>query len=282
MYEFSVSSTEPSNAIRSPRFPILESGNVSFPKGKYIIECVPSDDRCSFIITHRIEGAPLISRLLEENKAIYVCAVSSPKSSYRKTYTSETEEHCIPWNSDDLGEPPILTPMIVSTVPDSDLRLNAKRDGVHQIWDNQTITLRKGSRLALGTLIRFGSSSILQLLTLNPDQELGPGEFYVDAQTEEDFRFLVRLNPKLHSFLQKKGSVRSHIMTNIVTACFALLQRESISDDDGGEVSFRNLDILADHLKQKNLSHWSEPDFRPEEVATKLYPHDIPEQSEDE
>lgn len=282
MYQFSVSSTEPSNAIRSPRFPILESGNISFPKGKYIIECVPGDDKCSFIITHRIEGAPLISRLLQENKAIYVCAVSSPKSSYRKTYTSKTEEQCISWNSDDLGEPPILTPMIVSTVPDRDLRLNAKKDGVHQIWDNQTITLRKGSRLALGTLIRFGSSSILQLLTLNPDQELGPGEFYVGAQTEEDFRFLVRLNPKLHSFLQKKGSVRSHIMTNIVTACFAFLQREFKNDDDGGESSSRNLDILADHLKQKNLSHWSEPDFRPEEVATKLYPHDIPDQSEDE
>lgn len=280
MYKFSVSAAESSNAIRSPRFPVLESGNISFPKGRYTIECVRGHDECSYIIRHRIEGAPLILRLLEEKKAVYVCTVSSPKSSYRETYQSETEEQCICWNNDDFGEPPLLTPMIVSIIPEYEIRLNSEKDGVNRIWHDQLVTFKKGSRLALGKLIRFGASSILQLLILHPDKALGTGEFYVGAQTEGEFRFLVYLNSQLHSFLQKKDSVRSHIMTNIVTACFALLQRDFGSGEDGEELH-PTLKILASYLKKKNICHWSEDEFRPEEAATKLYPHNIQERSED-
>ena len=284
---FSVSSADPSNAIRSPRFPVLESGNSSFPNGKYTVELEPCDDRCSYRITHKIEGAPLISRLLEDNKAKYVCTVSSPISSYRKTHLSDSPEQTVGWNQDDLGEPPLLTPMIVCYVPEKeDIRLDAGRDGVNEIWHEQVITLLKGSRIALGSLIRFRSSSILQLLRLTIDEDLGDGQFSVDAETASDFRFQVKLSPKLHSFLQKKSVTRENIMTNVVTACLALLQRDTAfwedkNQDDEGEF-YRSLDIFADHLRENNLPHWSDPDFQPEVVATKLYPHSIPEQPDDE
>jgi len=38
---------------------MLETGNLSFPRGRYLLEFVPGKDRCSYLITHRIEGAEL-------------------------------------------------------------------------------------------------------------------------------------------------------------------------------------------------------------------------------
>lgn len=267
-----------SNAIRSHGFPVLEAGNISFPNGRYTLEFEPGNDRSSFVLRHRIDGAPLISRLLDEGKARYVCAVSSPISSYRRTHVSETESQRVQWNESDLGEPPLFTAMIVS-LSECSLELSAQRDGVHEIWDQQTVSLQRGSRLALGHVVQL-RSSILQLLTLHADEDLGEGEFYVDALTEQGFQFRVRINPDLHQFLKvpRNDGIREHVMTHIVSACLSLLKRDfhGDSEDEGGWKSHRNLRALADYLESRDLPHWSDEEFRPEQVATKLYPHSIP------
>ena len=279
MTEIIIVAQSTSNAIRSHGFPVLEAGNISFPNGKYVLNFEPGNDRSSFVLKHRVEGAPLISRLLNEDKARYVCAVSSPISSYRHTHISKTASQRIRWDENDLGEPPLFTPMIVS-VASCKLRLSEKRDGVHEIWDDQLVTIEKGSRLSLGQVVQL-RSSILQLLALRPDINLRDGEFYVAATSEHGFQFEVHLNQKLHTFLQfkREEGIREHIMTHIVTACLALLQRDlsDDNDDDGGWQSHRNLLAFADHLENKGLPHWSDEDFRPEETATKLHPHVLPQ-----
>ena len=278
MTEIVVESGCPSNAIRSHEIPVLEAGNISYPNGRYALEFEPGADRTSFAVRHRVESAPLISRLLAASKAFYVCAVSSPISSYRRTHLSEDESHEIRWDVNDLGEPPLFTPMIVSAVS-CELVLNQEKDGVHEIWDRQRIRLEKGSRLARGPVVQL-RSSILHLLSLHEKTDLGDGELYVDALTEQGFQFLVNLSSDLHSFLQapRKDGIREHVLTHIVSACLSLLQREfsADSDDQGGWKSHRNLCAFADHLESKGLPHWSEDDFRPEWVATKLNPHHIP------
>lgn len=267
-----------SNAIRSHSFPVLEAGNISFPKGRYILNFEPSSDRASFVLKHRIVGAPLISRLLKEDQARYVCAVSSPISSYRITHESRTAFQTIGWKESDLGEPPLFTPMIVS-VASFTLRLQEKWDGVHRIWNDQVVKIEKGNRLALGHVVQL-RSSILQLLSLHATKDLEDGEFYVDAETEHGFQFRVNLNPRLHSFLQYASGdgIREHIMTHIVTACLALLKRDFGEDDEdeGGWRSHRNLRAFSDFLQDRDLPHWSDDEFRPELVATKLYPHGLP------
>ena len=273
-----------SNAIRSHSFPVLEAGNISFPNGRYTLEFEPGSDQTSFVLRHRIDGAPLISRLLDEGKARYVCAVSSPISSYRRTHVSRTASQRIEWDEQDLGEPPLFTPMIVS-VESCSLLLKEQQDGVHGIWDEQVVNITTGSRLALGHVVQL-RSSILQLLSLHANNDLGDGEFYVDAETEQGFQFRVSLNPDLHAFLQFAGKegVRGHIMTHIVASCLALLQREfhEDSEDEGGWRSHRNLRAFEGFLKSRNLPHWSDDEFRPEWVATKLYPHALPEKPEEE
>ena len=267
-----------SNAIRSHGFPVLEAGNISFPNGRYTLEFEPGNDRSSFVVRHRIDGAPLISRLLDEGKALYACAVSSPISSYRRTHVSETESQRVQWDDSDLGEPPLFTPMIVS-LSECSLVLSAQRDGVHDIWDQQTVSLQRGSRLALGHVVQL-QSSILQLLTLYADKDLGEGEFYVDALTEQGFQFRVSISPDLHQFLKvpRNDGIRGHVMTHIVSACLSLLKRDfhADSEDEGGWKSHRNLRALADYLQSRDLPHWSDEEFRPEQVATTLYPHAIP------
>ncbi len=265
----------PSNAVRSHDHPVLESGNLSFPGGRYLLDFLPQENRSSFVITHRIEGAALIKRMLEAGQARYACVVSSPISSYRRTHLSSEARHQVGWNSDDLGDPPLFTPMILCVEPQT-ITIDADRDGVHRIWHKQRIDVRKGSRLALGSVFQL-QSSILQLLSLEEDTHLGEGQFFVDVG-EEPFRFRIKLSTELHKFLRfRKDPIRNHIMTHIVTACFALLQKEYASDDgDTGWQSFGNLRALADHLQHEGHVDWSDQEFHPERVATALYPHKLP------
>lgn len=265
----------PSNAIRAHEHPVLEPGNLSFPIGRYELELLLGEDRSSFVVTHRIEGAPLIVRLLESGRARYACIVSSPISSYRRTHVSEVARQEVRWDVDQLGEPPLFTPMIVCAEKE-ELTLSASRDGVHGVWDGQKIVLHRGSRLALGDVIHL-ESSILHLLYLREDPGLKDGQFVVDIESEP-FRFRVNVGTKLHRYLHyHQGENRSNIMTHIVTACLARLQKDYDEDDgDAGWQSHRNLRAFADYLTDKGLANWTDSEFRPEQVATALYPHVMP------
>jgi len=144
----------PSNAIRSHDHPMLESGNLSFPEGRYLLNFLPGEDRSSYVVEHRIEGAALIERLLGAGQARYACIVSSPISSYRRTHLSSEARHKVGWNSDDLGESPLFTPMILC-VESQTITVDSDRDGVDRLWNKQQINLRRGSRLALGSVIQL-------------------------------------------------------------------------------------------------------------------------------
>lgn len=274
---YSVDAAAPaaSNAVRSHDHPILESGNLSYPSGRYVLDFRRGEDSASCVIEHRIEGAALIEQLLAHGQARYACVVSAPISSYRRTHLSDEARQIVDWLGDDLGDPPLFTPMIVCVAPHS-VTLDADRDGVHPIWNKQRIQLPKGARLALGSVIQL-QASVLQLLALQEDEHLAEGQFVVDVN-EEPFRFQVRLSTKLHRFLRfPQHQIRNHIMTHVVTACLARLQRD-YADDDGetGWQSFRSLEALAEYLERNGHGHWADSEFRPEQVATALYPHVLP------
>ena len=271
-----------SNAIRAHRYPVLEAGNLSYPDGQYTVEFIPGSDRASFTLKHQIENAPLIVRLLKQKHAKYVCTVSSPISAYRRTHVSDEAAHEIRWDREDLGEPPLFTPMILCTTSRK-LDLSQSRDGVHRLWHGARISLQQGSRLALGHVVQL-RSSIFNLLSFSKREDLKDGTFFVDADTEP-FQFRVNLSPELHKFLQFAGSgqTREHIITHIVTACFALLQRDFATDneEEGGWQTHRNLLALAELLENRGLPHWSDSEnFHPEEIATALYPHILPREDD--
>ena len=275
-YTVEVVGPGPSNAVRAHEHPMLESGNSSFPRGRYRLRLVPGDDRCSFQVAHEIEGAALISRLLESGDARCACVVSSPRSGYRHLHMAETAEQKVRWDVSDLGEAPLFTPAIVC-VRQREFKLRSNRDDLHPIWDEQLITLHKGSRLALGNVVQL-QSSILHLLSLHQDDRMEDRQFQVEIESEP-FRFRANVGTALYKCLRFSGGVARHnIMTHIVTACLARLQRDCAEDDDEtGWQSHRNLNAFAEYLAANGQPHWTEDRFRPEQVATAIYPLALPD-----
>ena len=279
-YTVEVVAPGPSNAVRAHEHPMLESGNPSFPRGRYRLTLLPGDDRCSFSVAHEVDGAALVTRLLESGDARCACIVSSPKSGYRQLHLAESLEHEIRWDVADLGEAPLFTPAILCVTPRRH-KLSSSRDDVHSIWDDQLITLRKGSRLALGNVVQL-QSSILHLLSLHQDDRVEDRQFHVEIESEP-FRFRANVGTSLYRCLRfSSGVTRHNIMTHIVTACLVRLQHDYSDDDDDdtGWQSHRNLRAFADYLAANGQPHWTDDVFRPEQVATAIYPLALPDDHE--
>ena len=267
----------PNSAVRGHVFPALESGNTSFPEGRYVVGFEPGSDGSSFTVRHRIEGAALINDVIADGLAQFVCAVASPVSSYRVSHVSKESTQVITWKSADLGEPPMFTPMVVVAEP-FERKLNQERHGVHELWHGRTVAFERGMRLALSDVVLM-RSSILNMLLFERDPALLDGQFQVEAEDREGFRFRVHIAPDLHGYLKYDSGdpSRPHIVTHIVGACFGVLKADysDDEDEDGGWRTYRGLQAMADMLKEHGLPHWSEDEFSPELAATRLYPHRI-------
>ena len=267
-----------SNSIGSHRHPILESGNLAFPKGRYFVNLERDGSGEGFCLTHRLEGTPLLARLIADGKAQFACTISSPRSAYRKVHLSSMPRHSVNCDAANLGEPPLFTPSVLC-VCDTEVVLDSDRDGVHEIWHGQTIELSVGSRVAVGNVIQL-VASITHLLSLHADENLPEGAFAIDIESEP-FGFRADLHPHLHTLLRHRpGPLREHLMIHIVTACLARLQKDYSGgegdDDDADGESNRQLKGLADLLESKGIPHWSDEAFRPEKAATILYPIVVP------
>ena len=264
------------NTIGAHAHPVLEEGNLSFPRGRYVIDFVDRGDGSSFELIHRVEGARLISGLLKEGKARYGCIVSSPRSFYRRTHISVGPRQRITWDERELGEPPLFRPVVLCSSTET-LVLRAERDHVHPAWDGVQVVLPKGARLALGDVFDL-RSSVMQMIRMEVDDTLEGNRFQVQADTEP-FSFVVKASRSLHQFVRTTSAdkTRSNILTHVVTACFALLQRR-FSDPEEWD---RNLERLAQHISTHYPHRWDEDDFQPEVAAMSLYPHILPSREEE-
>lgn len=277
--EISTRSSDPGPSSRAFHWPVLEAGNDSFPGGIYTVTCTDKDVGKAITLRHRVQDAPLIEQWIEQGKLTFVCSVAAPRSMYRTLHQSETPEQAIAWQRDDLGEYPMFTPMIVAGV-DIQHTASVERDGLNRIWDGRKLDLPQGARIAVGSTFKF-KSGIDALLQFNLDESLAPGQFAAHDSTEDGFKFKVSLASNLYHHLKhrREEPAGANIMVHVVSAAFSVLQRDWREDDgDEGEgwQSFRNLVGLADFLQSRGLPRWDDDDFRPEKVATALYPHQLP------
>ena len=275
--------SEPSEGARAFAWPVLQRGNTSYPDGCYRAEIQPGSDRRSFRMTHDIRGAPLIARLIADDKARYACTVSSPIASYRTIHTSASPTHRVEWSHDDLGAPPLFIPLVVTTA-EVEITLDTVADGVASLWHGLSIRLLKGAKLLIAPPFQL-RSSLLQLLSFELDERLRDGQFEVRPDTNDGFKFIVALAADLHGFLRHPRALRHrrNIMTHIVSAALALLHHDH--DEDDGEQGWRtygNLRALADYLEALDLPVWDDDAFHPERVATALYPHLFPQSGEED
>ncbi len=264
--------------------PVLEEGNLSFPNGEYAPELQIGTDGYSAVVRHIVREAPFIERLVERKQAVCSCTVSIPITGYRRLFGADGLEQKIKLDDAQLGEPPILCPLIVCR---EEVRHTLSReDGVHQMWVNKEIRLEKGAKLAIGPAYRM-MSSLQSLLSIEKDNSLQPGQIHVSSCSENGFYFNVRMASDLYAFVQKPGGEaryfhRSSILTHACSSCFALLAKESRDNEEGEEGwrSYANLRALAAEMESKGLNIWNTEDFSPEEAATAMWPHRIPGQEE--
>lgn len=269
-----VTTSDAASAIRAFPWPVLEAGNGAFSNGEYSVAVEHSQRGRSFILAHHVSDAPLLQRWGDEGNLVYTCAVAAPVSAYRELHCSSDQSQLVQWDPDDLGCPPMFTPAILAGDA-MRYTIDARRDGLNALWDRRTVQLPKGARLAVGPTFAL-QSGLLGLLRFVEDESASAGSFRVEASHEGGFRFNVHLATDLFRSLRsrRREPARWNVMTHIVSAALARLQRDFRDDqDDEGWRSFANLVALAEDLERRNMPIWADDAFQPEVAATALYPH---------
>lgn len=267
------------NDIRFHDYPTVDDGNDSFPEGDYQVTGSVADNNTRMILSHRISGAPLLQRLIDQGKAAYACAIAAPRSGYREVQQSSDAHQILSWDPLNFGEPPYFTPMVVCTVQES-CKLGSE-DGVHPAWDGLRVTFPKGARLAQGPVLRLMPPNLHSLIKKIILDESIIGQFHVEADGEGVFGFIVKCQRNLFYLLKHPGEnadKRKDIMTHVVSSCFRILKEEYKNDDEheGGWRSYKPLVELSDQLNSAGYCDWSDSSFRPEVAATLLHGHGIP------
>ena len=276
----SIRASDPSSGSRAFQWPVLESGNGSFENGVYSVVCEDKEPGKSFFLEHEVQSAPLIEKWMQADKLVFVCTVASPRSMYRALHKACEPKQAIEWEQEDLGDFPMFTPMIVAR---HEIRhvADSSADGLSRIWDGKDLLLPRGARVAVGPTFRF-QTGISGLLDFSLEPALESGRFRVEPSLDDGFKFKVYLAPDLYTYLryQRSEAAGMNVMVHIVSATLACLRQDYPKDDgEEGWRSYPNLVGLADMLQQNGLPHWSHDDFRPEVVATDLYPHKLPIES---
>lgn len=278
----STRSSDAAPRARARSFPVLETGNGSFPGGVYTVTIGKERPGRSIRLTHTVENAPLLQRWIADGTVRFLCATSAPISAYRKFSRSDTPEHVVEWQPDDLGSHPLFTPMLVLK-KETEHVVDAQGDGLHPLWNGRRLRIPKAARIAIGSTFVL-QGGIQGLLRLRRTNELPAGSFRVKADTSADLMFLVEAAPDLHAYLarERPGTTRGNIMTHVVSAAFRVLQREyGLEENQELQSSDRNLQALANALEQGDHPHWTSPEFQPEEVATRMYRHRVSEETRD-
>ena len=272
------------DSVRVFLHPVLEEGNLSFPNGDYTPEIQSGTDGYSAVVRHIVRQAPFVERLVARKQAVCCCAISIPITGYRRLFWTDGFEQKIKLDEAQLGEPPILRPLILCR--QAVRHTLSREDGVHQMWVNKEIHLEKGSKLAIGPAYRM-MSSLQSLLSIENDNSLQPGQIHVSGCSEDGFYFKVRMASDLYGFIQKpEGEARyfhrCSILTHACSSCFALLANDYEDNGEGedGWRSYANLRALAAEMENKGLNIWNTEDFSPEKAATAMWPHRIPSKEE--
>ena len=271
------------DAVRSFPWPVLEDGNLSFPDGKYEPEVDLGDDGHSASITHRITGAPLVERLVSEGAATFACTVSVPITGFRKLLTSDGIAQRVTWDTEQVGEPPYLRPVVLCT-RNTELTIKPE-DGTSSAWVGKTIQLPKGAKLVFGPFIR-PASALHNLLHVELDNGLQPGQLEIEASSNDGFYFKIRVAENLFHFLRQRGGEHSlqrrSILVHAVSCCFEWLRKEYGGESNEDWQAHQNLKALASEMEGKGIPLWTDEGFIPEKAATRWEPHRLPDIGADE
>lgn len=271
------------NIVHSLPYPSLDDGNMSFPTSIYKVDVISLKGGASIQLTHHLENAGLIKKLLENGEAKYGCLLSVPLTGHRRLNLSTESVHTVGWDLGVVGEPPIIRPIIVATET-LEYELDGE-DDVADIWIGKKVKIPKGARLARGKYLR-SISSLQSILDPKEDENLPDGCFVVEPNENDGFRFKVNVASDVFNFLSHStadGALYRSIGVHMVSRCFTILKEEQGFDGEYEKWNdHTNLRMLSGLLEEKSLPHWSEDDFKPEKVALQLHPLILPRNIQEE
>ena len=219
----------------------------------------------SIHLRHVIFGAPFLEELIEKGKARFGCLTSVPQTGYRKLNLSESENQDVILDLKEVSEPPSFRPVLVCM--EDVVYQFGKADGVAEIWQGHKMKIPKGARLARKNYFR-PRVSLISLLDICLDEELGEGTFVIKPDAENGFKFKAYVPKDVHGCLKNPPirAIRKNIIIHMMSRALELLAVDYQSDWE----AHANLKILHQDLLNKGLKTWDDEDFQPEYVATQL------------
>lgn len=272
------------DSVRALPYPAITEGNLSFPEGEYLPDVQSDASGHAAHVDHKIENAPFITNAIRARKAACACIVSIPITGYRKISTNSQGGYSqkIEWAEEVVGQPPILQPLVV--LCEEMEHEFTQEDGVHEMWIGRTVILPKGAKIAIGETLRLASAMESLLSVEKNEDSTDRAQMRVAACTESGFYFKVQVKPDLYDFLQSPGGGnrlrhRHSILVHAVSCCFAILAKDYCDgnvEEENWE-SFQNLKILYAEMERQEIKTWDADDFSPEEAATVMWPHILPD-----
>ncbi len=271
------------DSVRALPYPAITEGNLSFPDGEYLPCVRPDASGYAAHVEHKIKDAPFIVNAILGRKAACVCIVSIPITGYRKVFMNSQDGHSqrIEWDKEVVGQSPILQPLVV--LREEMEHKFSQEDGVHDLWVGRTVILPKGAKIAVGETLRLASAMESLLSVEKNENSADRAQMRVTSCTDSGFYFRVQVESDLFDFLQSPdGGNQLHkrsILVHAVSCCFTILARDYAdknTEEDSWE-SFQNLKILYAEMERQEIKTWDAEDFSPEEAATMMWPHLIPD-----
>lgn len=98
-------------------YPAIGNGSQSFIGADYSVnQHIDEVLKNTVRLEHKVSQAPFIEELLSQGKAQYGCFAFANKAGYRRLNISESDVQLVSWDTDIVGESPLLKPAVLYTV----------------------------------------------------------------------------------------------------------------------------------------------------------------------
>ena len=216
-----------SKTIQQP--PIIKEEQADYLNARYSASFVEDEQDLHHIrLSHVLTSGNLVSQLVNEGKAAYGCEVISPTTFYRELYINPREkgsEQELRLSTDEVHlRETMLRPIIVSTQQRAMIKVR-REQGLHECFNGRTFDVKQGTILADGGYWDVIASDG-RLFSINMDDELASGTYYLGVSYKQSFHFEIYLAPDLHKNFHSLHPETSKIfLTGILASALEYIGR---------------------------------------------------------
>lgn len=213
-------------------------------------------------VTHQLDRAPSLERLIEDGHAVWAVELRSPKTLLSRIHTSAVREMEVRWDQGEVDGLIYLLPGLIAT---ADVQLDGQ--GLDDIWSAALLDIPAGWWLVRGNVRRIGTLREA-LLTFEEDGSLPPGAMKVAPDASEGrLRFVVSVASDIRPVVEHDRSMQ---VAGLVGAC-ALFP--AVFGPDVEEEHSALVGEIRDRLEAADVPDWNDPEnYDPARVATVIEP----------